>query len=253
MPAGRFLLSGAALPPGAEITLPDDIAHQARDVLRLRVGESLQLLDGAGGVYAAEITEVTRREVFVRIGVREEGPAPLPVRLTLCLGLLKAAKFEWALQKGTELGVTAFQPLLTERAVAATEELGPAKRRRYERIIAEALEQSGGAWLPELAGPRTLAEALAAAPADAIKLIPWEEAAAAPLIPTLAAAPGATEVWLFIGPEGGFSAEEVHMAQTSGALPVTLGPRILRAETAAIVAAALALAALGALDMAPER
>ena len=178
MPAGRFLLSGDTLIPGAEITLPDDIAHQARDVLRLRVGDSLQLLDGAGGIYAAELTQLTRREVSVRIAVRDEGPAPLRVRLTLCLGLLKAARFEFALQKGTELGIATFQPLLTERAVAATEELGPAKRRRYERIIAEALEQSGGAWLPELAGPRTLAEAIAAAPANAIKLIPWEEAAA---------------------------------------------------------------------------
>ncbi len=253
MPAGRFLLSSDALVPGAEITLPDDIAHQARDVLRLRVGESLQLLDGTGGVYAAELTQISRREVVVRIGPREAGPPPLRVRLTLCLGLLKATRFEFALQKGTELGVASFQPLLTERAVAAAEELSPAKRRRYERIIAEALEQSGGAWQPDLAAPRTLADALAAAPSNAIKLIPWEEAAAAPLISALAATPRATEVWLFIGPEGGFSAAEVHAAQAAGALPVTLGPRILRAETAAIVASALALGALGALDSAPER
>lgn len=253
MPTGRFLLSGDTLIPGAEITLPDDIAHQARDVLRLRVGDSLQLLDGAGGIYAAELTQITRRAVVAHIGAREEGPSPLRVRLTLCLGLLKAARFEFALQKGTELGITRFQPLLTERSVAAAEELAPAKRRRYERIIAEALEQSGGAWLPDLATPRTLTEALAAAPADAIKLIPWEEASAAPLISTLAATPSATEVWLFIGPEGGFSAAEVHAAQAAGALPVTLGPRILRAETAAIVASALALGSLGALDAAPER
>jgi 16S rRNA (uracil1498-N3)-methyltransferase len=262
MPAGRFLLNGDALIPGAEITLPDDIAHQARDVLRLRIGESLHLLDGAGGVYAAELTQLTRREVSVRLGLREEGPAPLPVRLTLCLGLLKAAKFEWVLQKGTELGIATFQPLLTERAIAAAEELGSAKRLRYERIIAEALEQSGGAWLPALAAPCSLAEALAAAPANAIKLIPWEEATAAPITSTLTAkaarraiptAASAVEVWLFIGPEGGFSADEVYAAQAAGALPVTLGPRILRAETAAIVAAALSLAALGALDAAPER
>lgn len=260
MSAGRFLLSDGTLIPGAEVTLPDDIAHQARDVLRLRIGDSLRLLDGIGGVYSAELAQLSRRVVSVRLGVREEGPAPLPVRLTLCLGLLKAAKFEWALQKGTELGVAAFQPLLTERAVAATEELSSAKRRRYERIIAEALEQSGGAWLPELAQPRTLAEALAAAPTDAIRLIPWEEATATPITRvaedarhTHAMPPQKVAVWLFIGPEGGFSAEEAHMAREAGALPVTLGPRILRAETAAIVASALTLAALGALDAAPQR
>jgi 16S rRNA (uracil1498-N3)-methyltransferase len=265
MPAGRFLLSHAALIPGAELTLPDEIAHQARDVLRLGAGDTLRLLDGAGGEYVAELTQVTRRAVSVRVVAREEGLAQPSVRLTLCLGLLKAARFEWALQKGTELGVADFQPLQTERSVAALEEFGAAKRRRYERIIAEALEQCGGAWLPTLATPRTLAEALGSAPADAIALIPWEEATAAPLHATLhatlpatlpatnATAPQAREVWLFIGPEGGFSAGEVALAQQAGALPVTLGPRILRAETAAIVAATLALDALGALRNGPPR
>lgn len=258
MPAGRFLLRDTALLPGAELALPDEIAHQARDVLRLRPGDALRLLDGAGGEYLATITEVSRRVVTTRIGEREDGPPPLPVRLTLCLGLLKAARFEWALQKGTELGVAAFQPLLTARAVAATEEFGAAKRHRYERIIAEALEQCGGAWLPDLAAPRSLAEALTLAPADAIRLIPWEEAAAAPLSATLAAEAArrttpAPTVWLFIGPEGGFTPAEVAAAQATGALAVTLGPRILRAETAAIVAAALALDTLGALAAPPHR
>lgn len=262
MSAGRFLLSGDALVPGAELTLPDEIAHQARDVLRLRPGDMLRLLDGAGGEYPAEVTLVSRRAVSARVGAREEGQPQASARVTLCLGLLKAARFEWALQKATELGVVAFQPLLTERAVAATEEFGASKRRRYERIIAEALEQCGGAWLPDLAPPHTLAEALARVPADATVLIPWEEEAAAPLSETLAhaaaqrranAAPEAYAVWLFIGPEGGFSAGEVALARESGALPVTLGPRILRAETAAIVAAALALDTLGALRAGPRR
>lgn len=259
MPAGRFLLSGVALIPGDELALPDEIAHQARDVLRLGSGDTLRLLDGAGGEYAAQITQVARRSVTARVGSREEGLPQPAVRLTLCLGLLKAARFEWALQKGTELGVATFQPLLTERAVAATEEFGAAKRRRYERILAEALEQCGGAWLPALAAPRTLADALASAPADAIILIPWEEESAAPLTATLAreaarrAGMANPEVWLCIGPEGGFSAREVALAQDAGALPVTLGPRILRAETAAIVAAALALDALGALRSGPPR
>jgi len=262
MPAGRFLLSAEALIPGVELTLPDDIAHQARDVLRLRPGDTLQLLDGVGGEYTAEVTQVSRKVVTARVGVREEGEPQPTVRVTLCLGLLKAARFEWALQKGTELGVVAFQPLLTERAVAATEEFGAAKRRRYERIIAEALEQCGGAWLPELTTPRTLAEALASAPTDVIPLIPWEEETAAPLSETLAsvaalrhvsASQEPRAVWLFIGPEGGFSADEVAQARAAGALPVTLGPRVLRAETAAIVAAALALDTLGVLRTGPRR
>lgn len=260
MPAGRFLMSRDALIPGAELTLPDEIAHQARDVLRLGPGDAIRLLDGAGGDYAAEITQVSRRTVAVRVGARAEGLPQPSVRLTLCLGLLKAARFEWALQKGVELGVATFTPLQTERAVAAVEEFGAAKRRRYERILAEALEQCGGSWLPELTAPQPLAEALASAPADAIMLIPWEEESAAPLSETLAreAARRAGDVetpgvWLFIGPAGGFSAGEVALACAEGALPVTLGPRILRAETAAIVATALALDALGALRSGPPR
>ena len=262
MPAGRFVLSGATLNPGNDLTLPDEIAHQARDVLRLRPGDTLQLLDGAGGEYPAEVTLVSRKVVVARVGAREEGLPPPPVRVTLCLGLLKAARFEWALQKGTELGVATFQPLLTERAVAATEEFSVAKRRRYERIIAEALEQCGAAWLPNLTPPRTLADTLASIPADAIALIPWEEASAAPLSETLAreakrrrtdTSAGPPDVWLFIGPEGGFSAPEVAQARVVGALPVTLGPRILRAETAAIVATALTLDTLGALRLGPHR
>lgn len=262
MPAGRFVLTDVTLISGAELTLPDEIAHQARDVLRLTPGSMLWLLDGAGGEYLAEVTQVSRRTVVARVGERENGLPQPPVRLTLCLGLLKAARFEWALQKGTELGVSLFQPLLTERAVAAMEEFGAAKRRRYERIIAEALEQCGGSWLPTLAEPRALADALTDAPADGIALIPWEEEIAAPFSATLAneatrrhgAQSAKThDVWLFIGPEGGFSASEVAMARAAGALPVTLGPRILRAETAAIVAVTLALDAFGALQAGAQR
>lgn len=265
MPAGRFLLRGETLKAGSELTLPDDIAHQARDVLRMGAGDVLWLLDGVGGEFPAEVAQVSRRSVSVRLGPRRDREPPPAIHLTLCLGLLKAARFEWALQKGTELGVTTFQPLLTERAVAATEEFGAAKRRRYERIIAEALEQCGGAWLPELAAPRMLPEALASAPDGALLLIPWEEEAAAPLSETLrreaerrrddgtAAAHAAPDVWLIIGPEGGFSSGEVDRARAAGALPATLGPRILRAETAAVVATALALDALGALRAGPKR
>jgi len=249
MPAGRFLVSGAALISGAEMPLPDAVAHQARDVLRLAVGDSLWLLDGVGGEYPATLLAVDRTRVMARLGERMAGQAEPPIRITLCQGMLKAAKFEWVLQKGTELGVTTFIPLLTERAVAATEELGAAKLRRYERILAEAMEQCGGAWLPELAAPRPLAHALASLPPSAIAVIPWEEERTTSLRGALTqarathAASGQPigEVRLFIGPEGGFAAGEIALAQRLGAAPVTLGRRILRAETAALVAVALAL------------
>ncbi len=252
MAAGRFLVRGGVLAPGAEVALPDEVAHKARDVLRLAAGDTVRLLDGAGGEYPATLLVVDRRRVTARLGDRVAGEAEPPLRVVLCQGMLKAAKFEWVLQKGTELGVTTFVPLLTERAVAATEELGAAKQRRYERILAEALEQCGGVWLPQLAPPQPLAQALASLPPGAIALIPWEEerttSLRAGLTQALAsrAAQSATvaEVRLFIGPEGGFAPGEIALAQRRGATPVTLGRRILRAETAALVALALTLDAL---------
>lgn len=257
MPAGRFVLRALAEyapAPGSELALPDDIARQARDVLRLRPGDVISLLDGVGGEYEASITAVSRREVMVETGPRRGGLANPEPPITLCLGMLKAARLELVLQKGTELGVAAFQPLLTERSVALADELGGTKRRRYERILAEALEQCGGAWLPELGEPLSLAAALEAVPPGALPLIPWEAAPGQSLAAALRRERDTRPiegVWLFIGPEGGFSAAEVALAERHGARAVTLGRRILRAETAALVAAALALDALGALDVGP--
>jgi 16S rRNA (uracil1498-N3)-methyltransferase len=268
MPAGRFYVEGSALAPGAEIELTPEIAHQARDVLRLVPGGTLHLLDGAGGEYHATVLAADRRHVVVRLGERvERVDAEPPVRLVLCQGVLKAAKFELVLQRCTELGVAAFVPLLTERAVAAADEASESKRRRWTKIVAEAMEQCGGTRLPELSAPRPLLHALASLPPDSgsLALIPWEEeratsfrsalhaALAARTQPGASAAPAppGSEVRLFIGPEGGFSAGEIALARRHGAIPVTLGRRILRAETAAIVAVTLALDALGALSAGP--
>jgi 16S rRNA (uracil1498-N3)-methyltransferase len=253
MPAGRFLLLETPLAPDAEIELPLEVAHPARDVLRLGVGDTLRLLDGAGGEYPAQIVEVSRKRVLVRLGAREEGLPDPPVRVTLCLGMLKAAKFEVALQKCTELGVAAFIPLLTERAVR--DEVSEAKRRRWRGILAEAVEQCGGSHLPELASPQPLSQALSEMPPGGIALFPWEEtcepslrAALAEAVAQAGEAKRVSEVRLFIGSEGGFSPAEAALAEQYGARLVTLGRRILRAETAAIVASALALDALGALE-----
>ena len=252
MAAGRFVAAGMALVAGAEIMLPPEIAHQARDVLRLAPGDWLWLLDGAGGEYPAELAVVERGRVTAKLGARQAGRAEPAARVVLCQGVLKAAKFEVMLQKCTELGIAAFVPLLTERAVAAAEEASEAKRRRWTKIVTEAVEQCGGTKLPELNAPRPLVHALTDMLPRSIALIPWEEERATSLRAALHEAlerigEAPSEVRLFVGPEGGFSAGEVALAQRHGAIPVTLGPRILRAETAAIVTAALTLEALGAL------
>lgn len=254
MPAGRFVVEASLLVSGTEIDLSPEIAHQARDVLRLPTGATLRLLDGVGGEYPARLVLVERKRVIARIGARQAGHAEPATRVVLCQGMLKAAKFEIMLQKCTELGVAAFVPLLCERSVAVAEEASESKRRRWAKIVAEAIEQCGGTRLPKLCAPCTLTDAVTSLPTDAIALIPWEETREMPLHATLAGVIAdrggiacISEVRIFIGPEGGFSASEIELAQRTGVIPVTLGPRILRAETAAIVSATLALDALGAL------
>jgi len=260
MPAGRFVLLDVALAEHAEVDLPPDVAHQVRDVLRATPGAIIQLLDGRGATYPTEILTLERRRVVVRLGTKLPQQAEFPCRVVLCQGMLKPTQFEWVLQKATELGVAAIQPLLTERAVAAAEMTGEVRQRRWQRILAEAVEQCGGDRLPALCAPRPLMHALAQLPPKSIALFPWEEAEAAPLRATLAEAivaagglSSVAEVHLFIGPVGGFSAGEAALARRHGALLVTLGTRILRAETAALVAATLTLDTLGALDGAPSR
>lgn len=252
MPAGRFVVAKIALIAGAEIELPSAIAHQARDVLRLAPGAVIHLLDGVGGVYPAEIVSVDRKRVVARLGQPEEVANVEPsVRIVLCQGMLKAAKFEVVLQKCAELGVAEFVPLVTERAVAASQEMSAPKQARWRAILAQAIEQCGGARLPFLSAPRSLSAALADMPPSGLALFPWEEARDVSLRAAVLAASappgGFTEARLFIGPEGGFSPAEADLATRAGAILVTLGPRILRAETAAIVATTLTLDALGLL------
>jgi 16S rRNA (uracil1498-N3)-methyltransferase len=255
VPAGRFVVEADALAEGAEIELDSDHAHQVRDVLRLAAGDALTLLDGVGGEWPATLSRVGRAGVVVRVGARQAGAAEPRAQVVLYQGMLKGAKFEVVLQKGTELGLAAFVPLLCEHGVAGGDELGAAKRLRWRRILVEATEQCGRARVPELAEPCALARALVGlAPGTlAVILCPDEPGTSlrAALLDRRAGSEGASragpEVALFVGPEGGFAHAEVALARQAGAVSVTLGPRILRAETAAIVAAALALEARGEL------
>ena len=175
------------------------------------------------------------------------GKGESPIRIILCQGLLKSARFEWILEKGTELGIATFLPVLCRRSMSGLEDAGANKIQRWQRIVQEATEQCGRARMPELLPIRSFAHALAHIPPGALALIPWEEEQGLSLRDALrnviatrnaAMSSDPSTVVLFIGPEGGLLAEEVELARNHGVLPVTLGPRILRAETAALVAAA---------------
>jgi 16S rRNA (uracil1498-N3)-methyltransferase len=237
------------------VTLPEKIAHQVRDVLHLGVGEQLVLLDNSGDEFLTAIVKSGRARVEVQVLERRRGKSESPVRIVLCQGLLKSARFEWILEKGTELGVAVFAPMLCRRSMAGLEEAGAAKMQRWQRIIQEAAEQCGRARMPELLPIRPLMHALNDIPRGALAFMPWEEEHGWSLreglevgASSIAGRESSLEpmtVVLFIGPEGGLMAEEVLLARRHGVQVVTLGPRILRAETAALATVANVMYTLG--------
>ena len=234
----RFFVSPELVQqPGAVISLPKELAHQVRDVLHLQAGEQVVLLDNSGDEIAASVASVNKSVVAVQLLERRPGKSASPVRIILCQGLLKSARFEWILEKGTELGVSVFSPILCHRSMAGLKDVGTSKLQRWQRIITEAAEQSGRARLPELLPIRTLKDALNTIPPGALAFMPWEEEHGLTLRDALKSSTASTVI-IFIGPEGGLTVEEVRQAEDRGAHIVSLGSRILRAETAALAAVA---------------
>jgi 16S rRNA (uracil1498-N3)-methyltransferase len=171
-------------------------------------------------------------------------------KITLYQALLKLDRFEWVLQKNTELGAVGFVPMITERCIIGSlEDISKTKTERWWRILMEAAEQSGRARLPTLRPAVMFPTACEDAARGGLTLIPWEEEKERSLRSVLREAERPPfSINLFVGPEGGFTPEELAQAQRYGARPVTLGPRILRAETAGLVAAAAILHELGDLE-----
>ena len=232
--------------PGDSFFLPDALAHQVRDVLHLAIGEQLVLLDNSGDELLSLVTSSSRSAVEVQVSERRQGKRESPLRIILCQGLLKSARFEWILEKGTELGVAAFAPMFCQRSASGLEEAGPAKIRRWQRIIQEATEQCGRARCPELLPIRPFKQVLNEIPPGALAIMAWEEEHQRSLhdvlqtvqVNTASDETQALTIVLYIGPEGGLTLDEIKLAQEHNVHVVTLGTRILRAETAALVAIA---------------
>lgn len=246
----RFFISPDQV-RGPIVRFDDAQAHQMRRVLRLRPGARVLALDGAGFQYEVALEEVSDSRTTGLIAARAPATGEPRVRLALFQSLLQRDKFEWVLQKGTEIGVAAFAPVITRRSlVRDAEDVGAAKLERWRRIIKEAAEQSGRGALPALSAPIPFEAAAPEAMLNQRTLIAWEGETRRTVRDALGGLRDVTDVALFIGPEGGYEAAEIEEATAYGAIPVTLGPRILRTETAAVVAAALALYELG--DMGPR-
>jgi 16S rRNA (uracil1498-N3)-methyltransferase len=236
-----FVPPSLDLTPGAPVDLPLDVVHQAGHVLRLRPGDRVILLDGAGREAEVVLTTFSRKQVGGEVLACRPAPPPPQPHLTLYQAVLKGEHFAWVLQKATELGVAAIVPVVTERTVVPFEEAAErTKHARWERIVREAAEQSRRGTLPILHPPLRWPDACRRMAAAEAALLPWEEATT-PLPAALALARTALHVALAVGPEGGLSPAEIVVAQAAGLTPVSLGPRILRAETAALAVCALVL------------
>ncbi|MEX0800943.1 MAG: 16S rRNA (uracil(1498)-N(3))-methyltransferase [Dehalococcoidia bacterium] len=228
---------------GPEVSLPPELARRLASVLRLKPGERIVLADGNGRDHEVELVSVSSRAATaVMLSERPSPPEPA-VEVVLYQSLIRPQRFDLVLEKGTELGVARFLPLITERVQVKTGG-GSQRAERWRRIVTEAAEQCERGRVPAVGAPVRFAEAVASAPG--LKLLLWEEERSTGLRSALAAlSERPSTVSLFIGPEGGFSPEEAALARGAGCATVSLGPRVLRSETAGIVAAALVMDAVG--------
>ena len=220
--------------------LEGDVAHQVSRVLRMQAGDQVVLLDDSGREFLVRLESFKGGQVEGRVVAVEAGRGEPRVRLTLYQGLLKGEKLEWVLQKGTELGIAAFVPIICQRSVPRVDSGWEGRYRRWQRVMTEAAEQSGRSRLPLLRPPISFQEACDGVDPSHLSLIPWEGEAKVGIGSVLRERSG-DHVNLFIGPEGGFEEVEVAYARARGIFPVSLGRRILRAETAALVAAAVVM------------
>ncbi len=231
------------LPPAAArapvLTLQGSEAHHALHVLRLGRGDRVQVLDGEGHILSGEITATGSRTLTLAVRLTEERP-PLVPAATLYQAVAKTRSMEWIVQKAVELGVRCLAPVLSERSVPRfTPPEAAAKVRRWRELAVEALKQCGNPWLPEILPPRPLAEVLADHRRPSLAVVACLAPGTAPLRRVFTEYRAAhtappVEVGLWVGPEGDFTPAEYAAITATGARPVTLGPLVLRCETAAV-------------------
>ena len=238
----RFFVEKTMIQDGS-VLLDGAYAHQIVHVLRLKAGDQVEVLDNSGLACRVELTEVLTGRVSGRILDRAPCPTEPKVRITLFQAMLKRDKFEWVLQKGTEVGMARIVPVVTSRTLVQKTEAKAGKLDRWRTILREAAEQSGRGRIPELSEPIPFREALAGGPA--LGLMASTEPQTRPIDQVLTGRTGT--IGLFIGPEGGFDPQETAMAKEAGIACISLGKRILRTETAAVVALTLTLNACGDL------
>lgn len=230
----RFFCS-QALAVGNTITLPEHVAHHIQ-VLRLKPDERITLFNGEGGEYIATISSIEKKRVTAEIKLFEPREVELPYTITLAQALPEASKMDWIIEKAVELGVHAIQPLAAQRCVTRlSAERAEKKLQHWQAVIVAAAEQSGRNRLSHLAAPvdirqwaqqQDLHQRIMLSPRAEQSLSDW------------ARHHPAQSVALMIGPEGGFTEQEEQLAIAHGVVPLAMGARVLRTETAGLAAIA---------------
>ena len=211
----------------------------------MREGAPLSVFDGAGAQFQAEIVRVDGDDVTVRLGSQTTGTTESPLKISLVQGVSRGERMDWTLQKATELGVTAIAPVLSARSVVRLDDKQAQKKQAHWRgIVIGACEQSGRTKVPAVAAPVSLRDYLATTRKDGLRLVLSPSAPGS--LAGLTSLPSKVE--LLIGPEGGLDDDELIAAQKAGFTPVRLGPRVLRTETAGVVALTVLQALWGDLQ-----
>lgn len=232
MSLSRFYLPAADWRPDSLSLTGDEAAHCAR-VLRRQVGDRVEVFDGEGRVAQAEITAVSKASVTLKT-LELKTHEPLPHRIHLLPAMIKAEPFEWLLEKAVELGAASIQPVITERTVVhLSGEHLEKKLTKWRRHMIESAKQCHTPFVTRLEKPRPFSEVIASQPEGMLKIMPALSEDSRTLHGLAA---GHTEACVTIGPEGDFTDAEEALARQHGFLPVTLGPLILRAETATVAA-----------------
>lgn len=235
----RFYLPPAAWNPGA-LRLSGGEAHHARNVLRLQPGDKAVLFNGSGREITAEVTALAGRDVELR-KLHEAATPPLRCRITLGQAIPKGKNMDLIVQKAVEIGAAEIVPIMSDRTIVRlAEDEAAQKQEKWQTVAIEAAKQCGQNWLPEVHTPRTLGQFFTERHALDLQLIGSLQSDALHLKQILADYTAAhdasrpTSVLMLIGPEGDFTPAELNLARANGCRPITLGPVILRVETAAI-------------------
>lgn len=234
----------ATLQPQSIIRLDDKASHHLARVLRAKKGDALILFNGQGGEYSAVITLIDKKGVEVEIQSFTAREVESPLTIHLAQGIARGEKMDFIVQKAVELGVSVISPLVTERCnVRLVQEREEKRLQHWRSVIVSACEQSGRNYLPTLTAPLSLKDWLITAKADFRFVLSPHVSQSLPAV----SIPSDATVILLIGPEGGLSEAEVELAISHGFLPLQIGPRILRTETATIAAISILQSCYGDL------